>query len=103
MSQFSLSDENPNEITGGGGCLCHPRGSDETRGPFFIFTPTTTDDNLSPHAVLCAHCACDAKEDVLEHEEKAEPLTLEVIEEITLPPDDPDPDTELDKIPVIKI
>ena len=69
MSQFHLSDENPNEIVGGAGCLCHPRGSDETRGPYLIFTPTTTDDNLSPHAVLCAHCACDAKEDVLEHEQ----------------------------------
>jgi len=56
MSQFHISDENPNETTGGAGCLCHPRGSDETRGPYVIFTPTTTDDNLSPHAVLCEHC-----------------------------------------------
>lgn len=37
--------------------MCHPRGGDETRGPYIIFTPTTTDDNLSPHAVLCEHCA----------------------------------------------
>lgn len=69
MSQFHLSDENPNEQVGGKGCLCHPRGSDETRGPYLIFTPTTTDDNLSPHAVLCAGCACDAKEDVVEYQQ----------------------------------
>lgn len=56
MSQFHISDENPNDTVGGKGCLCHPRGSDETKGPFVIFTPTTTDDNLSPHAVLCEHC-----------------------------------------------
>ena len=54
---FYKSDENPNETTGGGGCLCHPRGSSETCGPFLIFPATSTDDNLSPHAVLCAHCA----------------------------------------------
>lgn len=87
MSQFHLSDENPNDIVGGKGCLCHPRGSDETRGPFLIFTPTTTDDNLSPHAVLCAHCACDAKEDIEWEEEKQDPITVEVIEEVTVPPE----------------
>lgn len=56
MSQVSLSETNPNETTGGAGCLCHPRGGDETRGPFFLFPQTSTDDNLSPHAVLCEHC-----------------------------------------------
>lgn len=94
MSQFHLSDENPNEIVGGAGCLCHPRGSDETRGPYLIFTPTTTDDNLSPHAVLCAHCACDAKEDVLEREEQDNPLTIEDIEAIDIPVEDVEEVTE---------
>ena len=85
MSQFKISDENPNDTVGGKGCLCHPRGGDETRGPFLIFPPTTTDDNLSPHAVLCAHCACDAKEDLLEREEKEDPITVEVLEEVVVP------------------
>ena len=76
------SDENPNDLIGGGGCLCHPRGSDETRGPFTIFTPTTTDDNLSPHAVLCDHCAhvvVAASEEVTEAEVVEEPETVPVI------------------------
>lgn len=79
MSQVSLSETNPNETTGGAGCLCHPRGSDETRGPYFLFPPTGTDDNLSPHAVLCEHCVGDcAKLLILEPEPVIEGEAVEV-------------------------
>lgn len=83
------SDENPNDITGGAGCLCHPRGSDETRGPFIIFTPTTTDDNLSPHAVLCTHCAhvaIDVPEEVIDAEVVEDDTLMELPEKLKVIP-----------------
>ncbi len=99
MSQFHVSDENPNDVTGGKGCLCHPRGGDETRGPFIIFPATTTDDNLSPHAVLCEHCTLAS----FSKAEETEPaIDAEVVEEL---PEyvEPELNPELDDLPVIKI
>lgn len=58
MSQlFLVSEHNPNEVTGGGGCLCSgpTRGRDCT-GPFVVFPATETESNLSPHSVLCFPC-----------------------------------------------
>lgn len=53
---FHVSSVNPNDAIGGGGCLCHPIKATDTEGPFVIFPATETDNNLSPHAVLCAGC-----------------------------------------------
>lgn len=50
------SSENPNDVTGGGGCLCHPIKSTDTVGPFVIFPATDCENNRSPHAVVCAGC-----------------------------------------------
>lgn len=100
MSQFKLSDENPNDIVGGAGCLCHPRGSDETRGPFLVFASTTTDDNLSPHIVLCAHCACVASDKVHGPAEPEEVIELEAEE---WPVENPTFTGAEGEIPVVKI
>lgn len=51
-----LVKNNPNDTTGGGGCLCHPIKATDTVGPFVVFEATETDSNLSPYAVLCAEC-----------------------------------------------
>jgi hypothetical protein len=54
---FILSDTNPNDGIGGGGCLCHPLKCLDCKGPYAIFPATETDSNLSPHAVLSLACA----------------------------------------------
>lgn len=59
-----IVEVNPNENTGGGGCLCSgPIKNDDTVGPFVVFPATETDSNISPFAVLCANCVreCAAK------------------------------------------
>jgi hypothetical protein len=53
---FVLSENNPNDGIGGGGCLCNPRWDEDREGPFFLFPGTATDDDMSPHAVVCAGC-----------------------------------------------
>ncbi len=53
MSQIYISDENPNEVTGGGGTLAQGETRNEdAEGPFAIFSPSETSSNISPHAVL---------------------------------------------------
>jgi hypothetical protein len=57
MAQLiQLVEVNPNDVTGGGGCLCSPIKGHDTKGPFFVFPATETESNLSPHAVVCAGC-----------------------------------------------
>lgn len=57
MENFFLSDTNPNDAIGGGGCLCSPSKAEDCCGPFAIFPGNETDCNLSPHVVLSLHCA----------------------------------------------
>lgn len=61
--KFHVVENNPNEVTGGGGCLCSPIKGHDTKGPFVVFPNTETESNLSPHAVICAGCvkACARK------------------------------------------
>lgn len=57
LENFSLNDKNPNDTVGGKGCLCHPEGEcADQHGPFVIFHAASTDEVLSPHAVVCAGC-----------------------------------------------
>lgn len=55
--RFFLSAVNPNDGIGGGGCLCSPLKSVDSKGPFAVFPAIETDSNMSPHAVLCLGCA----------------------------------------------
>lgn len=57
---FMISATNPNERSGGGGCLCSPAKLADARGPYIVFTGVETDSAFSPYAVLCADCACNA-------------------------------------------
>jgi hypothetical protein len=53
MSQFFISDTNPNVGVGGGGTLGSGAAANEdATGPFIIFPHTTTDSNVSPHSVI---------------------------------------------------
>lgn len=51
-----LSDNNPNDTCGGGGCVCFPRRQAETKGPFVVIPSNDMLDHLSPHVVVCAPC-----------------------------------------------
>lgn len=76
---FTLSENNPNDGIGGGGCLCGDLRDEDRVGPFAIFPAVTTDCNLSPFAVLCAGCArsvvkaVDGGAEVLNAGERGEP------------------------------
>lgn len=53
---FSLKTENPNDVPGGGGCLCGDVKNEDQSGPFFVFEGTETESNISPFPVVCAGC-----------------------------------------------
>jgi hypothetical protein len=55
--RFVLSDTNPNNQIGGGGCACSPLACDDQGGPYAVFPASETDNNMSPHLVVCAGCA----------------------------------------------
>lgn len=55
--RFKITDANPNDAVGGGGCLCGDGKVEGCVGPFAVFFATETDNNLSPHVVLSLHCA----------------------------------------------
>lgn len=55
--RFYISETNPNDGIGGGGCLCSEGRCEDRGGPYAVFHVTETDSMLSPHVVLCAPCA----------------------------------------------
>lgn len=55
MSHF-ISDTNPNDNCGGGGCACSPEKVSDCVGPFAIFPNVDTDWHLSPNFVVGARC-----------------------------------------------
>lgn len=55
--QFSVSERNPNETTGGGGCICDRRKLTDCQGPFIVFSGNRMQDAQSPYPVLCYSCA----------------------------------------------
>lgn len=59
MSQeaFTVSDVNPNDSVGGGGCACSESDVGDCEPPYAIFYANEMANNLSPHCVLCLKCA----------------------------------------------
>jgi hypothetical protein len=55
--RFTISTTNPNNAIGGGGCACSPLANPDTSGPYAVFNATETDNNMSPHVVVCIGCA----------------------------------------------
>lgn len=53
---FALSDTNPNDTTGGGGCVCSETHDPDTRGPYIVCYAVEADSGVSPHVVVCAEC-----------------------------------------------
>lgn len=56
-SHYIISDNNPNDGIGGGGCVCHELKDSDCKGPFAVFPGQEMASNLSPHCVLSLACA----------------------------------------------
>lgn len=52
-----MSETNPNDQIGGGGCACSETKNPDQKGPFAIFNANVVDSGVSPHLVVCAGCA----------------------------------------------
>lgn len=61
-------DENPNDATGGGGCLCSDTKVNGCNGPYVVFNATETDFIGSPYPVIGAGCLCKAYDTALGEE-----------------------------------
>lgn len=64
LNNYQVVKSNPNENQGGSGCLCHPDGTTDCKGPYVVFFASETDSTLSPHAVVSADCIKAAADDV---------------------------------------
>jgi hypothetical protein len=54
--QFQVSDTNPNDVTGGGGCICDQERQVDCQPPFAVFPGNEMDSLASPHVVVCRRC-----------------------------------------------
>lgn len=76
MENFKITQVNPNDDVGGGGCVCSAVKAADCEPPFAVFFGTETDSNLSPHVVICRRCA----EAVVEQSEYHESVDAEAVE-----------------------
>lgn len=53
---FFVSDTNPNDTTGGGGCICSPERQSDCRAPYLIFPGNDMENIASPSVVVGAPC-----------------------------------------------
>ena len=56
FQQFAISNVNPNDSHGGGGCACDPRKQIDCTGPYVVFYGNEMEDVLSPHVVIGCKC-----------------------------------------------
>lgn len=54
---FKMSETNPNDQSGGGGCACSETKNRDQKGPFAVFYTGEMESTVSPHLVVCAGCA----------------------------------------------
>lgn len=57
MERFHITDTNPNDAIGGGGCVCSEVKCEDCKAPFAVFYVTETSSNVSPHVVISLDCA----------------------------------------------
>lgn len=70
---WKVVEVNPNDVTGGSGCLCDEVEGRDTKGPFVAFISQDMDSNLSPTPVLCAGCARQCVEELDEFDGQETP------------------------------
>lgn len=54
--QFVVSDNNPNDTHGGGGCVCDPLKQIDCKPPYIVITDNFLEDPRSPMVVVCQAC-----------------------------------------------
>jgi hypothetical protein len=54
---FQVVTQNPNDVTGGGGCVCDPQKQIDCRPPYAVFPGNDMENVASPHVVVCLACA----------------------------------------------
>jgi hypothetical protein len=57
MPNWVISETNPNEDIGGGGCVCSETKCEDCKGPYVVCYATEMANNLSPHTVISLNCA----------------------------------------------
>lgn len=57
LELFTVTDKNPNDAAGGGGCMCSPVKSYQCTPPYCVFMHTEMLTHLSPVPVLSMSCA----------------------------------------------
>lgn len=77
---FHVSQTNPNDEVGGGGCVCSDTKQEDCKPPYVIFYVTETDSNISPHVVACQACMESALR-AIEKDPDAHVVEGEVVEE----------------------
>ena len=65
---FRIVEDNPNALTGPGGCLCGEEGHAGCEGPYGVFVTTEMDSIMSPTPVVCAPCIRQLAEELEEFE-----------------------------------
>ena len=67
--QFVVSQVNPNNSVGGGGCVCDEEMQTDCKPPYIVFSHTMMDSVISPHTVMCANCVRIASEKLANDEQ----------------------------------
>lgn len=84
MVSFFISDTNPNDNCGGGGCACSPEKVGDCLGPYAIFPAVDTDWHLSPNFVIgqrCLRAAADGLDgEVLSAGERVPDVVVDAVE-----------------------
>lgn len=53
---FFVSTNNPNDVTGGSGCVCAPDKQQDCKPPYIVIPGNEMDCLESPHPVVCGAC-----------------------------------------------
>lgn len=53
---FHVTEINPNDTTGGGGCICSPTRETDCRAPYVVFPGNDMENISSPHVVIGYRC-----------------------------------------------
>jgi hypothetical protein len=53
---FYVTQINPNDTTGGGGCVCSPQAQPDCKPPYVVFPGNDMENIASPHVVVCESC-----------------------------------------------
>lgn len=62
---FVVSSQNPNDTTGGGGCICSPERQPDCKPPYCVFPGNDMENIASPHVVVGAACVEGMREKLL--------------------------------------